>query len=116
MSILDIIFCSSLFLIFFQVIYRVLNPTDPISNPYSTESKHLLNVTNLRIQMWKPQTCSKCNISEKNLAGFKHFAVYDLIIRGTCFCNGHADSCVASEKGISVTHQQAVVSLCNFHI
>jgi len=107
---------------FLQVIYRVLNPVKPIGDPYSEYARYLLKITNLRIRMWDPQICPSClnttltdsraltqlrltsiesndahsgqKLREEKRRIFQRFAIYDLIIRGTCFCNGHADTCV----------------------
>ena len=101
----------------------MLNPLDLIEDPYSDEGRYLLKVTNIRIKMWNPQVCPSCvnrsladstlyqsrhhlsgrgnrgNLGRAGLASdsssfFTRFAIYDLIIRGTCFCNGHADTCI----------------------
>jgi len=91
-----------------------------IEDPYSDEARHLMKITNIRIKMWDPQLCESCTDSSitdtrvltsrnpleiesenedalwslNSSRHFTRFAVYDLIIRGTCFCNGHADTCV----------------------
>ncbi|CAK8675729.1 netrin-4-like [Clavelina lepadiformis] len=102
-----------------EVIYRVLNPANPIEDPYSAEARHLLKITNLRIRMWNPQICPTCLNSTRDsgnpgsvLPGpFTRFAVYDLIIRGTCFCNGHADTCIPlrEDGGEPQDEEQSVV-------
>nr|XP_002126784.1 netrin-4 [Ciona intestinalis] len=91
-----------------EVIHRVMNPAHPIDDPYNDEARHLLKITNLRIRMWNPQLCTGCtNITSDSLVMedrsilpedvgsiFPPFSVYDLIIRGTCYCSGHGDTCV----------------------
>lgn len=96
--------------------------------------------------MWNPQMCPSCVNSniistalrsrrkdllestqndplETNVTSvsdtsnfFSHFAIYDLIIRGTCFCNGHADTCVPLREDNSEPEdfEQDVVSYSVF--
>ncbi|QQP36585.1 Uncharacterized protein FKW44_021732 [Caligus rogercresseyi] len=69
-----------------SVIYRVLpsnvNIRSPGFNPYSEEVQTLLKTTNLRIHMTRLHTLGKY-----------YYSIYDMTIRGSCSCYGHAERC-----------------------
>uniref|UniRef100_A0A8C3RNB2 Netrin-1 n=1 Tax=Chelydra serpentina TaxID=8475 RepID=A0A8C3RNB2_CHESE len=73
-----------------EVIYRALTPTNKIEDPYGPEAQDLLKLTNLRLLLLKRQECpcQGMGLLEKPQR-FAHYAIYDLIVRGSCFCNGH---------------------------
>lgn len=83
----------------FQVIYRALTPSNKIEDPYSPEAQDLLKLTNLRLLLLKRQECPcrGLGLVEKPQR-FAHYAIYDLIIRGSCFCNGHAEECELANR------------------
>lgn len=97
-----------------QVIFRALTPANKIEDPYSPEAQDLLKLTNLRLLLLKRQECPCQNSGwlEKPHR-FAHYAIYDLIVRGSCFCNGHAEECQHANRtgvdnvvsiGASLTH------------
>uniref|UniRef100_A0A8B9QL09 Netrin-4 n=1 Tax=Apteryx owenii TaxID=8824 RepID=A0A8B9QL09_APTOW len=77
-----------------EVIYRALTLANKIEDPYSPEAQDLLKLTNLRLLLLKRQECP-CHGSAllEKPQRFAHYAIYDLIVRGSCFCNGHAEEC-----------------------
>ncbi|XP_060095645.1 netrin-4-like isoform X2 [Heteronotia binoei] len=77
-----------------EVIFRALTPANKIEDPYSPEAQDLLKLTNLRLLLLKRQDCpcQGSGLLEKPHR-FAHYAIYDLIVRGSCFCNGHAEEC-----------------------
>ncbi|XP_076967790.1 netrin-4 isoform X2 [Tamandua tetradactyla] len=78
-----------------EVIFRALSPPYDVENPYSAKVQEQLKITNLRVQLLKRQPCP-CQGNDLNAKPqhFTHYAVYDFIVKGSCFCNGHADQCV----------------------
>lgn len=78
-----------------QVIFRALSPPYDVENPYSAKVQEQLKITNLRVQLLKRQSCP-CQRNDLNMKPqhFTHYAIYDFIVKGSCFCNGHADHCV----------------------
>lgn len=77
-----------------QVIFRALSPPYDVENPYSAKVQEQLKITNLRVQLLKRQSCP-CQRNDLNTKPqhFTHYAIYDFIVKGSCFCNGHADQC-----------------------
>ncbi|KAM9705417.1 netrin-4 [Menidia menidia] len=77
-----------------EVIYRTL-PKWQSLDPFGVEGQQQLRVTNIRIRLLKRQACP---CKTKDLASVdaptRHFAIYDLIVKGSCFCNGHAEQCI----------------------
>ncbi|XP_053572856.1 LOW QUALITY PROTEIN: netrin-4 [Bombina bombina] len=78
-----------------EVIYRAMSPPYSAEDPYSTEAQDQLKITNLRVQLLKQQQCP-CHGKDLDTKPqyLSHYAVYDFIVKGSCFCNGHADHCV----------------------
>ncbi|XP_063797257.1 netrin-4-like isoform X2 [Pseudophryne corroboree] len=78
-----------------EVIFRALTPANRIQDPYSLLAQDRLKITNLRLVLLKRQDCP-CQAaagSHQKPQRFAHYAIYDLIVRGSCFCNGHAEEC-----------------------
>ncbi|XP_038612285.1 netrin-4 isoform X2 [Tachyglossus aculeatus] len=77
-----------------EVIYRALSLPYTSEDPYSPKAQEQLKITNLRVQLLKRQHCP-CQGNDLNAKPqhFTHYAIYDFIVKGSCFCNGHADHC-----------------------
>lgn len=78
------------------MIYRTLPKWESL-DPFGVEGQQQLRVTNIRIRLLKHQSCpcqAKDPASKHEALPTRHFAIYDLIVKGSCFCNGHAEQCV----------------------
>lgn len=86
----------------FQVIYRVLSPWGKL-DPYSSEARAQLGITNLRVRLLQPQPCP-CQLKESNPSLLSvPYAISDFILKGACLCHGHSDQCVPA-SGYLATH------------
>lgn len=98
-----------------QVIFRALSPPYSAEDPYSAEAQELLKITNLRVRLLEWQGCPCLSPSPApQPPPAPHYAIYDFIVKGSCFCHGHADHCVpvAGFKPIRVAGVYHVVRTC----
>ncbi|NXU17801.1 NET4 protein, partial [Pardalotus punctatus] len=77
-----------------EVIFRALSPPYAAEDPYSAEAQAQLKVTNLRVRLLERQGCPCIPAGPApQPPPSLHYAIYDFIVKGSCFCNGHADHC-----------------------
>ncbi|XP_078098340.1 laminin subunit beta-3 [Mustelus asterias] len=80
-----------------QFAFNPLNLTDYIGATKSDKINNMAPFTNLRInfvKLYEPTL-------SRELHNVNHFyAVYDMKVQGSCFCNGHASSCTSEDNSV----------------
>ncbi|KAG8577287.1 hypothetical protein GDO81_010128, partial [Engystomops pustulosus] len=79
-----------------EVVLKALDPSFDIDDPYDPYIQDLITITNLRVNFTKLHTFGDTlgNGWQSEPEEKYYYAIYEMIIRGNCFCNGHASQCV----------------------
>lgn len=81
---------------------------------FSSFLPELITLTNLRINFTKLHTLGDALLGRRHSDPLEkyYYAVYEMVVRGSCFCNGHASRCapVQNLRG-DVFHQSGMVRL-----
>ncbi|KAM4782672.1 laminin subunit beta-4 [Cyanocitta cristata] len=95
-----------------EVVLKALDPSFEIENPYVPYIQELITLTNLRINFTKLHTLGDALLGRRHSDPLEkyYYAIYEMVVRGSCFCNGHASQCdsVQNVRG-DVFHQSGMV-------
>uniref|UniRef100_A0A8C3TDQ1 Laminin subunit beta 4 n=1 Tax=Chelydra serpentina TaxID=8475 RepID=A0A8C3TDQ1_CHESE len=83
-----------------EVVLKALDPSFEIENPYIRSIQELITLTNLRINFTKLHTLGDTLFGRRQSDPLEkyYYAVYEMVVRGSCFCNGHASQCSPVQK------------------
>ncbi|NWW62111.1 LAMB4 protein, partial [Ifrita kowaldi] len=95
-----------------EVVLKALDPSFEIENPYVPYIQELITLTNLRINFTKLHTLGDALLGRRHSDPLEkyYYAIYEMVVRGSCFCNGHASQCDSAQnvRG-DVFHQSGMV-------
>ncbi|XP_035013706.2 laminin subunit beta-4 isoform X1 [Hippoglossus stenolepis] len=78
-----------------EVVLKALDPIFEIRNPYAPNIQDLITLTNIRVNFTRLFTLGDTLLSRRrrNPLNKYYYALYNMVVRGSCFCNGHASRC-----------------------
>ncbi|XP_023255175.1 laminin subunit beta-4-like [Seriola lalandi dorsalis] len=84
-----------------EVVLKALDPIFEIQNPYTPNIQDLITVTNIRVNFSRLFTLGDTLLSRRrrNPQDKYYYALYNMVVRGSCFCNGHASRCTPVDGG-----------------
>ncbi|KAM7397366.1 hypothetical protein PAMP_020344 [Pampus punctatissimus] len=84
-----------------EVVLKALDPVFEIENPYSPQIQELITMTNIRVNFTRLFTLGDTLLGRRrrNAQDKYYYALYNMVIRGSCFCNGHASQCMPLDGG-----------------
>ncbi|KAF8376271.1 lam-1, partial [Pristionchus pacificus] len=78
-----------------EIVYKAISPHIATDDPYSDEISSLLRVTNIRFNFTKLHTLGDDLLDyRKEITEKYYYAIYEIVVRGSCSCYGHASSCI----------------------
>ncbi|KAK7893121.1 hypothetical protein WMY93_022273 [Mugilogobius chulae] len=98
-----------------EVVLKALDPVFEIEDPYAPHIQELITMTNLRINFTRLFTLGDTLLTRKrrNPVDKYYYALYEMVVRGSCFCNGHAAQCTpANGRGDVFTQPGMVHGQC----
>ncbi|MBN3300896.1 LAMB4 protein, partial [Amia calva] len=83
-----------------EVVLKALDPSFQIDNPYTPHIQELITLTNLRINFTRLLTLGDTLLGrrKRNPQDKYYYALYEMVVRGSCFCNGHASQCMPADQ------------------
>ncbi|XP_055508928.1 laminin subunit beta-4 [Leucoraja erinacea] len=95
-----------------EIVLKALDPHFEIHNPYSPEIQAQISFTNLRINFTQLHTLGDTRLRRRQARPDEkyYYALYEMVVRGSCFCFGHASHCIPVDniRG-DVFNQQGMV-------
>ncbi|XP_048867721.1 laminin subunit beta-4 [Brienomyrus brachyistius] len=92
-----------------EVVLKALDPNFQISNPHAPHIQELITMTNLRVNFTHLLTLGDTLLSRhrRNPQDKYYYALYEMVVRGSCFCNGHARECMPVDSSRGDVFQEA---------
>ncbi|XP_026221368.1 laminin subunit beta-4 isoform X2 [Anabas testudineus] len=84
-----------------EVVLKSLDPVFEIRNPYTQNIQDLIRLTNLRVNFTRLFTLGDTLLSRRRRdpQDNYYYALYNMVVRGSCFCNGHSKRCTPVDGG-----------------
>uniref|UniRef100_A0A8C1VMQ1 Laminin, beta 4 n=1 Tax=Cyprinus carpio TaxID=7962 RepID=A0A8C1VMQ1_CYPCA len=99
-----------------EVVLKALDPTFDIHDPYDPTIQELITLTNLRVNFTRLITLGDTLLMRRrrNPQDKYYYALYEMVVRGSCFCNGHASQCIPMDgaRGDTFTEPGMVHAKC----